>query len=121
MKTKGIADKIGIFFSSLCAIHCIAMPILILGSSNFFLHSIDNVWVERGFILLCLLIAAFSFIKYKRIHANGLPLQLLGIAMLFLITSVFVSNTVLEVFFSVIGSGFLITGHWINRKSLKYC
>jgi MerC mercury resistance protein len=121
MQKQSLADKLGIFFSSLCALHCLILPIVIINSGSLLSKYINNQWVEKGFIITCLTIAAFSFLKYKKQHGNLLPLVLLVIAVIFLILSMATPNFVLEIVLSVIGSSILICGHIINMRSCKLC
>ncbi len=121
MQKQSLADKLGIFFSSLCALHCLILPILIVNSGSLLAKYINNQWVEKGFIITCLTIAAFSFLKYKKQHGNALPLILFVIAVVFLIISMFSRNFILEIALSVIGSCILICGHIINMRSCRLC
>jgi MerC mercury resistance protein len=121
MQKKSLADKLGIFFSSLCAVHCLILPILILNSGHFLAKYINNQFVEKGFIIICLSIAAFSFFRYRKVHGNSIPILLLSIAVLFLIGSTFLNNLTFEIIASVIGSSALIFGHIINMRLSRYC
>jgi hypothetical protein len=121
MKKKSQADKIGIFFSSLCAIHCLILPILIFNSGHFLAKYINNQFIEKGFIITCLSIAAFSFFRYRKVHGNSLPILLLVIAILFLVGSTFFNDVMFEIIASVIGSSALIFGHVINMRQSRYC
>jgi hypothetical protein len=121
MQKKSLADKLGIFFSSLCAVHCLILPILIFNSGHFLAKYINNQFVEKGFIIICLSIAAFSFFRFKKSHGNSLPILLLVIAVLFLVGSTFFDSVTFEIISSVIGSSALIFGHIINMRQSKYC
>jgi MerC mercury resistance protein len=121
MQKKSLADKLGIFFSSLCALHCLILPILIFNSGHFLAKYINNQFVEKGFIIICLSIAAFSFFRFKKSHGNSLPILLLVIAVLFLVGSTFFDSVTFEIISSVIGSSALIFGHIINMRQSRYC
>jgi hypothetical protein len=121
IQKRTLADKLGIFFSSLCAVHCLILPILILNSGHFLAKYINNQWVEKGFIITCLTIAAFSFFRFRKLHGSSWPILLFFIAVLFLISSMVCNHLVLEITFSVIGSLILICGHIINMRSYKVC
>jgi hypothetical protein len=121
MQKKSLVDKLGIFFSSLCAIHCLILPILIFNSGHFLAKYINNQFIEKGFIITCLSIAAFSFFRYRKVHGNSLPILLLVIAILFLVGSTFFNDVMFEIIASVIGSSALIFGHVINIRQSRYC
>jgi hypothetical protein len=120
-RKKPFADRLGIFFSSLCALHCLLMPFLILSSGSVLAQFIHNEWLERGFIAVCLGIAGFSFIRFKKMHGNALPLKLFGIALVLLLSTLFIHHSTAEVLVSIAGSALLIIGHVINTRSVHYC
>ena len=67
-------DKLGMTASLLCAIHCLALPLLIsaglIGGLNWFNHG----FTEWSLIILALLIAGKSFLhSYWNQHHSILP------------------------------------------------
>ena len=71
-------DKLGIWVSSLCALHCLALPVLIpllpLVGSSFF----AQVWFERTILTFSLIVGAVALISGAvRYHGKYYPLILL--------------------------------------------
>merc|ERR1712063_179408 len=71
-------DKLGIWVSSLCALHCLALPVLVpllplIGSSFF-----AQVWFERTILSFSILVGAVALISgATRYHGRLYPLVLL--------------------------------------------
>lgn len=116
MNTHG-ADRLGIFASSLCAVHCVAGALL-AGSSALGLI-FTNERVELGFTLVAALIAASALSLGFRRHRRPAPL-LLGLAGLALLA---VARTAEldrgEVLVSVAGTALLVTAHMGNLRALQ--
>lgn len=77
--TKSKAERIGIFVTVLCAIHCVATPVIITVMPLFGASLLSNPiweWLLIGVSLgLAVLILAKDFISK---HKNTLPLLVLG-------------------------------------------
>ncbi|WP_091155069.1 MerC domain-containing protein [Mucilaginibacter pineti] len=77
-KTSARLDSIGITASTLCAIHCAAMPLLFTSLPLLGLGFLANAWVEWGMIIFALIIGTYSIgLSYLRAHRRPLPLILL--------------------------------------------
>jgi uncharacterized membrane protein YfcA len=107
--------------SALCAIHCVAVPIAIIYAGPIMARLFESVWMEWGFIIVCLSIAAYSFFKHKKQHNNPFPIKLFWLAFVFLIGSVWMPYLYLEIASSVIGSIALVSAHIINIRYCKKC
>jgi len=68
-------DKLGIWVSSLCALHCLALPVLVpllplIGSSFF-----AQVWFERTILTFSLIVGAVALVSGAiRYHGKYYPL-----------------------------------------------
>ncbi|AWV99483.1 MerC domain-containing protein [Arcticibacterium luteifluviistationis] len=86
--------KLGLSLSFLCAIHCLAMPFVLvllpfLGA-NFFSDEAEFLMIG-----VSLLIGFFVLLKDYRHHDNILPLVLLGASFCLVLLHVFVHNHVI--------------------------
>ena len=114
-------DRIGITATSLCALHCILLPILLpmlplLGLS--FLA--DHAW-EHVFLLLTAALGTIAlFSGFKRYHKRLYPFYLLylGIA-LYWIKHNFAPEY--SPFFIIGGASLIVAAHFINIKLCNSC
>lgn len=108
-------NKVGLWLSILCTIHCIAMPFVITALpflSGSFLSEQSEIYLIGASAAL----AIFLLIKDYLNHRNILPLVLLAIALCFNITGLFFVKNTYEIFFNVTGALVMATAYWINWK-----
>lgn len=114
-------DRLGIAATSLCALHCILLPILLpvlplLGLS--FLA--DHTW-EHIFLLLTAALGTIAlFSGFKRYHKRLYPFYLLylGVAVYWIKHDF---SAQLEPFFIFAGAGLIVSAHFINLKLCNSC
>lgn len=124
--TDGL-DRIGIALSTLCAVHCVLTPIVILSLPIMARFYVAHPWFHYVMALLIVPVGVLAFVRGYRHHHN-LKVLALGIPGLFLVgifpmifhsgismmrgLSIWTEPTIL-----VIGSVCLIVAHWNNRRS----
>lgn len=114
-------DRLGIWISSLCALHCLALPLLLpliplIGSTIF-----AQVWFERTILTISMLIGAVAlFNGAARYHGQYYPLGLLfcgGVIYWFkdILGHDFEPLTI------TVGAMLIVAGHWINMRLCRQC
>jgi len=114
-------DRIGITATSLCALHCIFLPILLpvlplMGLS--FLA--DHAW-EHVFLLMTAALGSIAlFSGFKRYHKRLYPFYLLylGVA-LYWIKHNFSETD--EIYFIIAGASLIVAAHFVNIKLCNRC
>ena len=109
-------DKIGITATSLCALHCIFLPILLPILPLFGLSFLGSHEWEHVFLLMTAVFGTVAlFSGFKRYHQQRFPFYLLysGVA-LYWIKHDFSES--LEAYFIISGAGLIIAAHFINIK-----
>lgn len=114
-------EKVGFYLSLICAIHCIATPILItllpfLGSSFISDHS----W-EIWFIVGSLILAGVLLWSDFRRHQNPLPLYLLVGSMLVKVLEIAWLGHQFEFFTGTLGASLIALAYYFNWKYKKNC
>ncbi|MEP7146446.1 MAG: MerC domain-containing protein [bacterium] len=120
-------DSVGFVASTLCAIHCAAMPFLFLFLTIYGLQFFANPLIEFLFISSSIVIGIFTFRHgyfkhHKRfypflIFATGLSLVLIGHFFFHDHSHVEIGRDELIFFLiSPIGAGLIGIGHYLNRK-----
>jgi len=114
-------DRIGITATSLCALHCILLPVLLpalplLGLSFLADHSWEHVFL----IFTAILGSVALFSGFKRYHRKLYPFYLLFLGVgIYWIKHDFSED--LEVYFIVIGASLIVAAHFINLKLCNSC
>lgn len=114
-------DRLGIAATSLCALHCILLPILLpvlplLGLS--FLA--DHTW-EHVFLLLTAILGTVAlFSGFKRYHKKLYPFYLLYLGVgIYWIKHDFSEQY--HMFFILGGAALIVAAHFINLKLCNSC
>lgn len=127
-KVKSITgwDKLGVFVSSLCIVHCLLLPVLIVAFPT--LASFLNLDEEKTHLLLmAFLVPAALFAVYSgyRMHGEYSPMKWLVLGLLFVIFGTFFAHALFghdwEPLFVILGSIFLVRGHILNSHHCKKC
>lgn len=116
-----ILDKIGIWVSSLCALHCLALPVLIpllplVGSTIF-----AQLWFERTILCISLLIGAVALMSGAlRYHGRYYPLLLLSAG-----GAIYWNKNMFGEGFEPLtiatGALLIVLGHWVNMRLCRRC
>jgi hypothetical protein len=105
-------DKIGIWTSVICLIHCLFFPLL----ATVFPIFLDIDWkVEVILLILALVVGSLSFIDNIFKHKYFLSIIFFLLGFLFIFVGVIFSVG----FFHFIGLITLITAHYLNFKKIK--
>ena len=109
-------DRIGITATSLCALHCILLPILLPILPLFGLSILaDHEWEHVFLLFTAVLGTAALFSGYKRYHRKMYPLALLylGVA-IYWIKHDFAEESAM--YFILTGATLIVASHIINIK-----
>ncbi|QJR80522.1 MerC domain-containing protein [Alteromonas pelagimontana] len=114
-------DRMGIWISSLCAFHCLALPVVVpllpLIGSTFF----AQVWFERTILSISIVMGTVALlVGAVRYHGQYYPLALLlsggGI---YWFKNIF--GSAYEPFTIATGALLIVAGHWINMRLCRQC
>ncbi len=115
-----IWDRLGILLSSLCAIHCLATPLLLLAlpvAGEFF----EAEWIHVGMALFVLPVGLLAFFSGFRHHRQKrvLSLGILGLALV--AGASFLPHEFVEVgefdVVTITGGILLVVAHLLNRRA----
>ncbi|WP_218353471.1 MerC domain-containing protein [Alteromonas lipotrueiana] len=112
-------DRVGIWISSLCAFHCLSLPIVIpllpLISSTFFAQT----WFERTILSISILIGAVALISGAlRYHSRYYPVAMLAVGgAIYWHKDIFGEQY--EPFTIATGALLIVVAHYINIRLCK--
>lgn len=118
---KSKLEKIGVSLTLICAIHCIATPILLFllpmsGSKFANLHAYENPIIFFSFLLAFYIL----FMDYK-MHKNPTPLILIGMASFIKIVEFFGNFHSFELVVSLFIAILVTVSYYINWKHRSRC
>ena len=132
-RVHGRIDVLGAAASMICAVHCMALPLLLAILPTIGLGVLLNESLEKGFVVASVLIAGLSLVWGLRLHGRwrAIPLYALGATLLILAMFVLghehhghdghVQEDPLGLAILLIGAMAMATSHLINRKLCKAC
>jgi hypothetical protein len=121
-KTSGRLDQIGMTASTLCAIHCAIVPVLLTVLPLAGLGFLANPLFEWGMILLALLLGVSSiFLSYLHTHKRLLPLLMLLTGFAIIIAGHIYLHGWAEGIIVPTGGLTIAAAHFVNFKYAGVC
>lgn len=115
-------DRVGITASTLCAIHCAAIPFLITILPIWGLDFLANEWMEIFIIVISLILGIWSLTtSFKKTHYNILPISLFVTGFALIVMGHFLNIDFLEPILIPFGGFTIALAHLINLRLLKSC
>ena len=112
-------DIAGLFTSGLCAIHCLALPLLFsLGFFTSLTHSAVHHSLELIVYGITLISASPAVINGWRKHANAQPLILFGLGFSLVSYGLLIDSNIGHMIMAT-GGMFIAVGHFLNYTLLK--
>lgn len=114
-------EKIGVFLSIACAVHCLTLPIFLffvpyLASSFVFSSHVEWILVLTSFLL-----AAIILVLDFRKHRQPLPLYYLGLGILIKLIDMSLVNQSYAWIFGISLGVVISVAYWVNYKHKKSC
>ena len=114
-------EKIGVFLSIACAVHCLTLPIFLffapyLASSFAFSSHVEWILVLTSFLL-----AAIILVLDYRKHRQPLPLYYLGLGILIKLIDMSLVNQSYAWLFGISLGVVISVAYWVNYKHKKSC
>jgi len=114
-------DFWGFLASFLCALHCAAVPLILLFGSLGSFDWLANHKVELGFISLSIILAYWSlWTSYKKHHKQRKAVNIVLVGFIFLGVSRLVPHHIGDILV-VIGGLIVAYAHYVNWRLLQAC
>ncbi len=117
---RGTVDNIGVFVSSACAIHCLALPLAVTFLPLVGLGFLAGEPAEYA-IIGAVLLAAGSVVAGVRHHRRWRAFLTLVLAVGVIVTGYLATEGSFEVALHVTGGVLLATTHLVNRHLCRTC
>jgi peptidoglycan/LPS O-acetylase OafA/YrhL len=122
---RQLADRLGMWTSGLCVVHCLLTPVLLSSASVFahFLPAEENT--HRALALLVALFGAIALLFGFRRHRRKRVLLLMGCGLACIAGAAWFGSRLpshmYEVAVTVCGSAMMITAHRLNHTFCRSC
>ncbi|MGF7079623.1 MerC domain-containing protein [Mucilaginibacter sp. UYCu711] len=121
-KKEARLDNIGMVTSTLCAIHCAIVPLLLSGLPLIGLGFLKEPWVEWSMIALSFFIALSSIGRcFISRHRKILPLVIMLTGFAFIISGHIAKQEYFEILMVPLGGLIIASAHFVNHKCLCSC
>jgi len=114
-------DRIGITATSLCALHCILLPVLLPALPLLGLSFLaDHAWEHVFLLITAVLGSAALFSGFKKYHRRIYPFYLLFLGVgIYWIKHDFAES--IQPYFILLGASLIVAAHIINLKLCNSC
>ncbi|WP_424001270.1 MerC domain-containing protein [Maribacter sp. IgM3_T14_3] len=113
-------DIIAVTSAILCALHCVALPILLSFSAFAGLYVLQNPIIEWFFIAFGLLLILVSlWPSFRKIHNSKIPLWFAGFGFVFIVASRINFSYWWEAGNTALGACLIAYAHYRNWRLLK--
>ena len=120
-----LADRIGIWMSAMCVVHCIATPILVSASAVFAHLLPGEEGVHRTLATLVAAAGGIALIRGFRVHGRVRILVLMALGLTCIFFGAWFGDSLpshrWEVAITVMGSSLMIAAHRLNHTFCRTC
>lgn len=110
-------DLVGISTSTLCAIHCLVFPVLVMLGSISGYGIVHNHRIENVIIAISAVIGLSSLIpSWLSHHRKSTPLYVMAAGFVLIVFSRLTVSNQLETFLTTLGASALAFAHYLNWK-----
>ena len=118
-------DRLGIWTSGLCVVHCLLTPVLLSGSAVLAHLLPSEEGVHRGLAVCVALLGAVALLRGFRTHRRVRILCLMAAGLACIFFTAYAGDRLpshaAEVSVTLLGSAFMITAHRLNHTFCKSC
>jgi hypothetical protein len=110
-------DVVGFSASVICAIHCVAVPVLLMISSISGLQALHSHTIENFILAFSAAMGSISIIPgWRKHHRKTAPVFLFGCGLTMIIISRLDLALLTETVFTTAGAILIATSHWMNWR-----
>jgi hypothetical protein len=115
------AEKLGVFLSLLCAIHCLTLPFILFAAPYLASSFAFSLTVEWILVLISFGLALFLLWQDFLQHRKPMPLYFLGFGILIKLVDSAVGLKSIEWIFGLTLGIFITLAYWFNYKHKVAC
>lgn len=116
IKVENITDKLAITLSITCAIHCLAMPLLLLFLPSFSVLSLNNEVFHFWMIVIVLPTSVYALFMGCKQHKRYRLFFIGLVGLVLLVFALWLGNEYWEKILTLMGSTVIAGGHYWNYR-----
>jgi hypothetical protein len=116
IKIENVTDKMAITLSIACAIHCLALPLLLLLLPSFMVLQLNNEAFHTWMVIIVLPTSVYALFMGCKQHKRYRLLFIGFLGLILLVLAVWVSNEFWEKALTLVGSTVIAGGHYWNYR-----
>ena len=117
-RPRGTLDMAAALLSSLCLIHCIAIPVAIALLPTVALVIPDLPWLHAGLLLLAIPASGIALLRGWRVHRDAVPAAVGAVGLLVMASALLAeTHSMTEVALTVSGGLLVAAGHLLNLRA----
>lgn len=117
---NSLGDKAAITLSTLCFIHCLALPLMMVLMPSVWLASLNDERFHQLLLFAVLPISLYALWRGYRQHQQGMVLSVVLLGLVLLAASALLGHDMLgewgEKLLTVMGAVTVALGHWWNYR-----
>ena len=115
-------DRAGMAASIACAIHCAALPLILMALPALGLAWLDSEWVDWAMVLLAAVIAYRAHRGGLVLHKKCLPLGVVALGILVILGAIcLLKGSPSMHYLQASGATMVASSHWLNHRLCKSC
>lgn len=115
------AEKLGVFLSLLCAIHCLTLPVVLFAAPYLASSFAFSVTMEWFLVVVSFGMALLLLWKDYLKHRKPMPLYFLGLGVFIKLVDTLVGMGSIEWIFGLSLGVFITLAYWFNYKHKTAC
>jgi hypothetical protein len=116
IKIENVTDKMAITLSIACAIHCLALPLLLLLLPSFMVLQLNNEAFHTWMVIIVLPTSVYALFMGCKQHKRYRLLFIGFLGLILLVLAVWISNEFWEKALTLVGSTVIAGGHYWNYR-----
>lgn len=116
IKTKNVTDKLAITLSIACAIHCLALPLILLLLPSFVVLQLNNEAFHTWMVIIVLPTSVYALFMGCKQHKRYRLLFIGFLGLMLLVFAIWLGNEYWEKVLTLVGSSVIAGGHYWNYR-----
>ena len=120
--SREVLDRAGMTASIACAVHCAALPLVLMALPALGLAWLDSAWVDWTMVLLAAVIAIRAHRGGIALHRNCLPVGVAVAGILAIMVAIcLLKGSATMHYLQASGATMVAGSHWLNRRLCRSC
>jgi len=117
-----VLDRAGMTASIACAVHCAALPLILMALPTLGLAWLDSAWVDWTMVLIAAVVAIQAHRGGIALHKRCLPVGVAVAGILAIVTAIcLLKGSATMHYLQASGATMIAGSHWVNQRLCRRC